>query len=187
MRQAALALMLLILGCAGCMEPQVPLLPPAPRIIRIEYPTVNVPLALRQSNWGNPGRCMYASTISLLRWQGRNDLADRLLRDLGGNTWPTSLAEKLQREGIRFGYTTKGDIAFLEWAVRTRRGCGIVVSDGNHMVGLVSLDAERAGLLDNNDISRIRWVPRDQLIVEWRRSGGGAISPIYTPAAPLPQ
>ena len=40
----------------------------------IEYPTVNLPVALRQANWrGNQGEgsCVHALMISLFRWQGR--------------------------------------------------------------------------------------------------------------------
>ena len=45
-----------------------------PRPVKKERPTVNLPLALRQSNWQGAqgqGSCTWATMVSLLRWQGR--------------------------------------------------------------------------------------------------------------------
>jgi hypothetical protein len=58
---------------------------------------------------------------------------------------------------------------------------------GSHMVALVHLDSKWAGLLDNNNVSKIKWVSREALIAEWKSSYGWAVTPIYSPAAPLPQ
>ena len=55
------------------------------------------------------------------------------------------------------------------------------------MVALVHLDTKWAALLDNNDVSKFIWVPRETLIAEWKASYGWAVVPVYTPAAPLPQ
>ena len=89
--------------------------------------------------------------------------------------------------GIRYAYVTNGDVRFLEWACRTRRGCGITVLGGAHMVALVHLDDKWAAILDNNNVERFIWVPRETLIAEWKASYGWAVTPIYTPTAPLPQ
>jgi len=78
-------------------------------------------------------------------------------------------------------------VRFLEWACRTRRGCGITVMGGAHMVALVHLDDKWAAILDNNNVEKFLWVPRETLIAEWKASYGWAVTPIYTPAAPLPQ
>jgi len=40
--------------------------------------------------------------------------------------------------------------------------------------------------LDNNDINKITWVPRDTFVTEWQNSNGWAVTPVYTPAPPLP-
>ena len=56
-----------------------------------------------------------------------------------------------------------------------------------HMVALVHLDDKWAAILDNNNVERFIWVPRETLIAEWKASYGWAVTPIYTPAAPLPQ
>jgi hypothetical protein len=58
---------------------------------------------------------------------------------------------------------------------------------GAHMVALVHLDDKWAAILDNNNVEKFLWVPRETLIAEWKASYGWAVAPIYTPAAPLPQ
>jgi len=155
-----------------------------------ERPTVNVPAAMRQSNWRGPrgqGSCVHATMISLFRWQYRLRAADYWRRAYGDGDYPEGLAAKFDHEGIRYAYVTNGDVRFLEWACRTRRGCGITVMGGAHMVALVHLDDQWAALLDNNNVERFIWVPRETLLAEWKASYGWAVTPIYTPAAPLPQ
>jgi hypothetical protein len=156
---------------------------------KIEYPTVNLPTSLRQSNWignKNEGSCVHATMISLLRWQNRPGTADYWRQHYGNGEWPEDLAKKFDYEGVRYAYVTNGDPAFLEWACSTRRGCGITVMGGKHMIALVHLDDEWAGLLDNNDVGTITWVPRETLVAEWQNSNGWAVTPIYSPAPPLP-
>ena len=158
--------------------------------IRSERPTVNLPLVLRQSNWHGSrgeGSCVHAAMISLFRWQGQMNKANYWRRAYGNGEWPDNLAVKLDREGVRYAYTESGDVKFLEWAIRTRRGCGITVMGGAHMVALVHLDDKWAAILDNNNVSKFIWVPRATLIAEWKASYGWAVTPVYTPAAPLPQ
>jgi hypothetical protein len=174
----------LLVACVGC-EPHF--LANAPKK---EMPTVNVPRADRQSNWlgsRREGSCVHASMISLFRWQGRYRTAEHWRRSYGNGEWPGDLAAKFDKEGIRYAYVTSGDVKFLEWACRTRRGCGITVMGGAHMVTLVHLDAKWAAILDNNNVEKFIWVPRETLIAEWKASYGWSVTPIYTPAAPLPQ
>lgn len=164
-------------------------LPPASPIVA-ERPTVNVPYALRQENWigrQREGSCTWATTISLLRWQGRYAKADWVRKNRGDGEWPEHMAKGLDSANIRYAYTTKGDVEFLEWACKTRRGCGVTVKGGAHMVALVHLDSQWAAILDNNDIEQFIWVPRQALIAEWKASHGWAVAPIYTPTPPLPQ
>jgi hypothetical protein len=96
------------------------------------------------------------------------------------------MARQLDHGGVRYAYTTNGDVRFLEWAVDTRRGCNITVKGGRHMVTLVHLDETNAAILDNNRPGSFIWMPRSTLISEWKSSKGWAITPVYTPAAPLP-
>jgi hypothetical protein len=158
-------------------------------VVKIEYPTVNLPISLRQTNWlgsKSEGSCVHATMISLLRWQGRPGTADYWRRNYGNGEWPEDLAAKFDREGVRYACTTDGDTEFLEWACSTRRGCGVTVMGGKHMVALVHFDAEWAGILDNNDTDTITWVARDTFVAEWQNSNGWAVTPVYNPAPPLP-
>lgn len=178
-----LALLVLVAGCEVAENT-------GNRAVKTERPVVNVPLALRQSNWlgsQHEGSCVHASMISLFRWQGRPGTAHYWRRTYGNGEWPEDLAAKFDREGIRYAYVTNGDVKFLEWTCKTRRGCGITIMGGAHMVALVHLDANWAGILDNNRVEKIIWIPRETLIAEWKASYGWAVTPIYTPAAPLPQ
>jgi len=155
-----------------------------------ERPAVNLPLALRQSNWwgqGGQGSCTWATMVSLLRWQGRYRTADWVRQNCGDGEWPDDMAQRLDEAGVRYAYVTNGDVKFLEWACRTRRGCGITIRGGQHMVALVHLDEKWAALLDDNAVEEYIWVLRETLIAEWKASDGWAITPIYAPAAPLPQ
>jgi len=179
----ALVLLVSVVGCDG----KAGLRTAAPKK---ERPVVNVPLALRQSNWRGfqgQGSCVHATMISLFRWQYRLKTADYWRRAYGDGEYPEDLAAKFNKEGIRYAYVTNGDVRFLEWACRTRRGCGITVMGGAHMVALVHLDDKWAAILDNNNVERFIWVPRETLIAEWKASYGWAVTPIYTPAAPLPR
>ena len=185
----ALVLCFSLVGCEGDFSQSEPVQPSPLSSVNGERPIVNIPMVMRQSNWaGNQreGSCVHAVMISLFRWQNRLHRADEWRRTYANGEWPESLATKLDREGVRYAYTTKGNVSFLEWAVRTRRGCGITVKGGAHMVALVHLDDKWACLLDNNNVSKYKWVSRESLIAEWKASYGWAVTPIYTPAAPLP-
>jgi len=176
---------LVLLLVVGCDTPQFKSHP-----IKKERPTINIPFGIRQSNWigsQGEGSCVYAAMISLFRWQNRFHTANYWRQTYGSGAWPEDLAAKFDREKIRYAYTTNGDVKFLEWACRTRRGCGITVLGGAHMVALVHLDEKWAAVLDNNDVSKFRWVPRETLIAEWKASHGWAVSILYTPSPPLPQ
>lgn len=185
MKQISAALLLII--CIGCTQV---ICPKDNKVLVTERPIVNIPSALRQNNWrGNrgSGSCVHASIISLFRWQGRYNTANWWRRNYGDGETPKGLERKLEENKIRYAYVTNGDINFLEWSCSTRRGCAITVMGGAHMVALVHLDSEWAAILDNNNISKFIWLPRQTLIAEWQASHGWAVTPIYTPAAPLPQ
>jgi len=155
-----------------------------------ERPTVNVPLGLRQRNWlgsEGEGSCVHASLISVMRWQGKYELADLWRRSYGDGEYMSRLAKKLDANNVIYAYVTNGDVNFLEWACSTRRGCGVTVQGGAHMVTLVHLDNEWAAILDNNDVDKFKWIPRATFIAEWKASYGWAVTVLYSPAAPLPK
>ena len=147
-----------------------------------ETPVVNLPHHARCRNYAG-GSCVIASTVSLFRWQGRDDLADLFRQSYSGGQSASSLHAKLESRGVRYAFTTSGDAAFLEWACRTRRGAGVTFF-ANHFVCLVHLDAQHAILLDNNRIGQYITLPRDEFLRRWRGYGGWATTPVYSPAAP---
>lgn len=155
-----------------------------------EFPTVNLEQAFRQQNWRGregEGSCVHATMIMLFRWQGRPDLAKKWRETYGDGEWWEGLAAKFDKEGVRYAYTVKrNDVSFLQWACSTRRGCGVTVRGGAHMVTLVHLDSKWAGILDNNSIEEIKWVRRETFLSEWFSSNSWAVTPIYTPPPPLP-
>ena len=125
MKRIVLAVLLLAM-VAGCESPGRSCTAGA----RSERPTVNLPLAMRQSNWWGPqgqGSCTWATMVSLLRWQGRYHTADWVRQNCGDGEWPDDMAQRLDEAGVRYAYVTNGDVKFLEWACRTRRGCGITI------------------------------------------------------------
>jgi hypothetical protein len=156
----------------------------------IERPTVNVPYKLRQGNWlggrQRDGSCVHATMISLLQWQGRSDLASYWKRAHGGGEYPDSFRAKLEGADVDYVWCEKGDERFLEWAIQTRRGAGIRINEGRHMVALVDLTPKYAAILDNNDVSKFKWIDRAALVQNWMACGSWAFSPAYSPAAPLP-
>jgi hypothetical protein len=180
MKKVILISLLLLIGCKQPIQLN--------KVPTLERPVVNIPLPLRQSNWiGNgEGSCVHATMISLFRWQQRYHTADYWRKHYGAGEMPNGLSKKFEQNGIRYAYVTNGDVKFLEWACSTRRGCGITVQGGAHMVALVHLDDKWAAILDNNDTSKFTWIPRETLIAEWQASYGWAVTPVYTPIAPLP-
>lgn len=189
-RLLATLLLIPLLLFTGCDEPLViPGIPPSANV-PVEKPTVNVPYALREPNWlgrQRSGSCVHASFIMLLRWQGQYELADWWRANHGDGEYAERLASKLDAAGVQFAYTSgANDVAFLEWACETRRGAGVTVLGGLHMVCLVGLDENHAYILDNNHIERIKKVPRNEFLAEWRSSNSWAVTPIMgAPAAPL--
>jgi len=147
-------------------------------------PAVDVPPPLRTQNWGG-GSCVHASTVHLLHWQGQHDLAEWWRQTYSGGEYATRLHQRLDAARLRYAFTVRGDPAFLEWALRTRRGAGITYFP-NHAVNLVHLDSERAGLLDNNRIDRIIWIPREEFLQKWQAYGGWAWTLVYDPPPPVP-
>ena len=161
-----------------------------PREVVLERPTVSLPFPMRQSNWlgsQREGSCVYATMTSLLRWQGKPEFAEYWKSNYENGSWPERLSAEFDKEGIRYAYTTDDNVEFLEWALDTNRGCGMTVMGGIHMVALVHLDEEWAGVLDNNFTDEIKWIKREALVSEWKASRGWAVTPVYSPSPPLPQ
>lgn len=200
MRQLVLAALLLFSGCVPVDQQDIadPLLywsnPPTEPL---EIPMVNIPITLRQSNYTGvegEGSCVHATMVTAFHQQGQPVLARHWRATYSDGEWADesynksqNLVQKLESEGVPYAYVTDGDEEFLEWACRTRRGCGVAVNGGSHMVLLVHIDDETVGLVDNNQVNDVLWVPRDRFIAEWKASMGWAVTPVFDPVPPIPR
>jgi len=153
-----------------------------------DVPAVDIPPSQREANWPGSegdGSCVHASLVTLMRWQARPHSADywRLAHENGES--PSSLTPKLDAAEVRYAMTAgECDVRFLQWAVDTRRGCGVTVHGGGHMVLLVHLDAEYAGIIDPNFPDRVAWYSRDSFLAHWCASNSWAIAVVYSPLPP---
>lgn len=146
---------------------------------------MDLPPALRSPNWGG-GSCVHASTVSLLRWQGQHEMADWWRRQYSGGEYADRLVKRMEAAGLRYAYTHTGDLNFVEWSIRTGRGCGIFYKP-RHAINLVGLDDQHAYLLDNNNTATWETVPRATFERRWREFGGIAWTLVYDPPPPLPR
>ena len=152
---------------------------------------VDVPVPMRQSNWvGSQGKgsCVWASLVTLFRWQNRPATAEWIHTHCGDGAGPRDVEAVFDRIGVRYAETFDDhDVNFLEWSIRTHRGCAVGVDDCSHMVCLVALNESYAGILDNNSVGKIIWIPRDEFLADWFKSNSWAVTPVYTPIAPSPE
>lgn len=184
-------LLSLMVGCDS--QNQNAMTYPAPKK---EYPTANLPRKLWQPNWTNTGSCVFAATCDILRWQGQFKKAKRIRNNYGGGATLGRICSVLDHEKVRYAYTNRPDVAFLERACETRRGCIVTINVGKgsyhyttadmgyHCVALVHLDDEWAGIIDNNIHDRVVWMKREKFLSYWRASPGWALAPVYTPTSP---
>ncbi len=199
MKHLLFALLLMcVVGCDGVtidfgeVPDFVPSSPRRPDVVypdyAIERPTVNLEEVFRQANWPGSeggGSCVHASMIMLFRWQGHEDLADLWKATYEDGEWPSGLAKKFDAQNVRYAYTSKeNDVSFIEWACATRRGCGVTVRGAAHMVLIVYMDDKEVGILDNNYIEEIKWVPRQEFLNEWMNSESWAVTPLMGPPPP---
>jgi hypothetical protein len=157
----------------------------------VERPTVNLEAVFREENWLGPqgeGSCVHATLIMLLRWQGQHELADYWRANHNDGEFADTFADKMDRANVRYAYTSReDDVAFLEWACATRRGCGVAVRNRAHMVMLVYMDDKNVCILDNNSPENFKWIPRDEFMADWLSSGSWAVTPVMgSPPPPLP-
>jgi hypothetical protein len=168
---------------------------------------IHIPYAYRQRNWmgrdctgGWSGSCAWASLANLLHWQGHHAQAEWIRNNFGAGAGPQNLYPTLDRAKIPYAacgqeFGTAGDVGFLEWCCRTRRGACVPVGAWcrkcgrrhpcEHMLNLVGIDATHVLLLDNNG-GDVYARDRNDFIRDWYESGGWAFTPVLSPAPPLP-
>jgi hypothetical protein len=149
-------------------------------------PPVDLPYELRMKNYSG-GSCVHASTEMIMRWQGMEDLAAWWRETYHGGESSGGLINKCEKAGLRFAYTTEGDVGFLDWCSRTKRGATIFYKP-SHSICFFGWteDGRQAILLDNNHIKEHEYVDRETFISKWKGFGGFALTPVYSPAPPRP-
>lgn len=186
-----LLFVLCLLATAGCDGIAIDLAGPQILGSRIkESPVVNLPVALRQRNWLSPaleGSCTHATTVMLFRWQNMPNTAEWWRQNHSGGETPQSLCADLDAAGIRYVMTVnERDVAFLEWAVKNRRGCGVTVMGGRHFVLLADITDTQVAVIDNNDPENVIWHDRETFLTEWFNSNSWALVPVYSPIPERP-
>ena len=151
---------------------------------------VDLPQSRRSVNWSvgsfDNGSCMWASLMNLLRWQGRDELADWISHHRGGGANANDLIAVLDQAGSDWAFGR--DVAFLEWCCRTRRGA-IVQWGPGHVVNLVGLNERTAWLMDNTGPLGQQLVPyrRADFLAYWSAHGGWGMTPLAgVPTPPKP-
>lgn len=148
----------------------------------------DVPPEFREKNWGT-GSCVHATTVILLRWQGLYDVAEDWRRSYSGGEATAQFPHtaKMEKHGLKYVVTTDGDLGVIDWAIRTRRGCGIAWPSG-HCVALIGKEVHVpntqygsepkicAVILDNNHIDRFDYIPWSVWVGQWQRLGGYAFA-----------
>ena len=187
-----LLLLVLVVCCVGCEEIVIqssPCLNCAAVVQPCPYqnvPPVDLPRSMRQRNYRG-GSCAHASMIDVLRWQNRGTDASWWRRSYwGGANFSHDLPRIADRRGLDYAMTTSGDPRFLQWCSDTRRGAAVIWSGGSHAITFCGYVGNRAVLVNNNRPSKVTYMDKRKFLANWRRSGGDAITPVYSPVAPRP-
>jgi hypothetical protein len=151
---------------------------------------VDLPVVFRQAIYQR-GSCMWASMITALHRQGLHSEARYWRETYWGGCAVSGVVPVAEARGLRYAYTLRGDEAFLAWASRTRRGAALhweIDRPGDHAVFFYGYDdsGRTALVIDNNSPSRVLRIPRERFLATWKRSGGQAITPVYSPLPPAP-
>ena len=147
-------------------------------------PVIDIAVEQRQRN--PDGSCVHCSWVTTLNHQRMYEMADDWFATYRRGESSSGLRRKASAEGIPFADTTSGDVAFVDWAIRTRRGC-LVNDKPNHVRTLVGLDpagtpGAKAWVLDNNgNAKKLHEYGREEWIRMWKRRGGWAAAPLYDP------
>lgn len=187
MKTICLALAVFLAGCQYRPASQLDMAPPEISRPRPLVTWVDVPVEMRQQNWG--GSCMHASMMTTLRSHGLHRMASWWGQTYDGGESIEYLADKAERAGLRYAYTAVGDTELLEWCARNRHVAVVkYMSTANygHAVNLVGYKDGKALLIDNNRPERIFRVPWNQFVSGWIDEGGNALTVVYTPPPPKP-
>jgi len=146
-----------------------------------------------QGNWGG-GSCHYAAVVDCLRVAGLSNKARYFRGNYAGGIGEPGMTALLRRHKIKHHRTTKGDVALLEWASRTRRPAAIHYYS-MHAITFWGFNSRGEAVLgNNNDVGHKIRVPKAKFLTNWNwygrqygHSGGVAIVLPYAPAPPEPR
>jgi len=133
------------------------------------------------------GSCVHVTNTTLLLYHGFDDMAAYWMKNYGGGELESGIIEKLEKAELKYAYTNKGDVKFLEWACRNRLAAGVFIMQARHCVLLVDLTKTHAVLLDNNSVDKYKYVTRESFLTDWRNSRGFAWTLVYPPPPPWPK
>jgi hypothetical protein len=145
---------------------------------------IDLPAAMRVYNYGG-GSCLHAAWEDALLWQHQERVASHWRHNHGGPARVEDIARLADLLGLDYAYTDSGNVAFLEWCSRTRRGAAIHWIRGTHAILFCGFEGDQAILIGTNDPAITR-MPRESFLKEWVAAGGCAITPLYSPTPPHP-
>lgn len=151
--------------------------PPYKRI-----PPAEIPEPDREHNYG--GSCNHASFISVLRYFGRDKIADQWRARYGGAAGVYDIARVADRFDLDYCMTAHEQKSeFLEWCSRTNRPAGIHYFPA-HAVTFAGYSQDGdAILIDNNSPAQYIHIPKEKFIRNWIYYGSCAIT-LADPAPP---
>ena len=177
------------LFCTGCVPGGSPTLIPNPTPPP-EIPVANLPEELRPYNWtdsGGSGSCVNASTVYMLRWRGKEAMADWWRRNHAGGETDDSIRRHHDAAGLKYVFTRSADADFLDWCTRTRRGA-IIWFFSRHCVTFCGFHEvngkEYAFINDNNRPARYLRIERSEFLQRWAGYGGFGLSILDPPVPP---
>jgi hypothetical protein len=141
---------------------------------------------MRHTNYSG-GSCLWAAFQDVLSWQHHESEAAWVRQNYSGAAGVSAAAAVCDKLNLDYAMTTTGDVAFLEWCSRTRRGAAIHWQGGAHAITFCGFVGDTAVLIDNNNPAHEQRIPRQQFLSEWLGSDGGcALTLVSTPAPPRP-
>lgn len=158
----------------------------------------DVPIPLRQHNWGTWGSCAHASTVTALRYHGQPAMASWWRANYAGGETIYGLREKLTAARIPYSYTITGDMQWMEWAVRNRMCVVLFHVPWHHCVNLVDMTGDTVTIIDNNQEGYYVKMSRQEFYNTWwismrnssnpvtRNSAGWALAICLPPPPPWP-
>ena len=154
----------------------------------------DVPAPFRKQNWRGDygfGSCVHASVVTLLQYHGLDDMADYWAATYNDGERFNRLEGRLDAVGLHYASVYgQTDLTFLEWACRNRLGSVIGYTDDQatqaHALTIVDLTPDYAVLIDNNHPLQYDYIPRAEFERIWLKSGGVALTFLYSPTPPWP-